>query len=97
VIRLAPENTTVGKLCDAFLNNERRRPIVKLDVSSFKSKEYGKVDSPAFQVIGFEEAPAEEPPEPAPASAAAEAVAPPAKKTTKNKKSAGGFDDKIPF
>ena len=53
----------VGKLCDAFLNNERRRSIVKLDVSSFKSKDYGKVDSPAFRVIGFDEKPAEEPPE----------------------------------
>jgi hypothetical protein len=26
----------VGKLCDAYLSNDRKRPIVTLDVSTFK-------------------------------------------------------------
>jgi hypothetical protein len=84
----------IGKLCDAFLNNDRRRPIVQLDVSSFKSKDYGEVVSPAFQIIGYEDEPAEQPPDPATAPAEAVVVALPAKPKTKKK---ADFDDEIPF
>jgi hypothetical protein len=85
----------IGKLCDAFLNNDRRRPIVKLDVSSFKSKEYGEIASPAFQIIGYEDEPAEQPPEPTSAPSA-EVTALPANKP-KTKKAKAEFDDEIPY
>jgi hypothetical protein len=87
----------VGKLCDAFLNNDRKRPIIKLDISSFKSKEYGKVESPAFQIIGYEETPAEQPtapPDPTTTPPPAVAALPAKKKT---KKGNGDMDDEIPF
>jgi hypothetical protein len=86
----------VGKLCDAFLNNDRKRPIIKLDISSFKSKEYGKVDSPAFQIVGYEDEPAEQPPPPSdPTTTPPPAVAAlPAKKSKKHGKD---FDDEIPY
>lgn len=86
----------VGKLCDAFLANDRKRPIVKLHTGSFKSKEYGKVDSPAFQIVGYENEPAEQPPPlPDPTTTPPPAVAAlPAKKT---KRANGDMDDEIPF
>jgi hypothetical protein len=43
----------IGKLCSAYLKN-RARPIVKLDVGSFRSKEYGAIPAPDFSIIGFE-------------------------------------------
>jgi hypothetical protein len=43
----------VGKLCSAYLRN-KSRPIVKLDVGSFRSKEYGAIPAPDFNIIGFE-------------------------------------------
>jgi hypothetical protein len=87
----------VGKLCDAFLNNNRKRPIIKLDISSFKSKEYGKVDSPAFQIVGYEDEPAEQPPPPPDPTTTPlpTAAALPVKKKTK--KGNGDMDDEIPF
>jgi hypothetical protein len=53
----------IGKLCSAYLKN-KARPIVKLDVGSFRSKEYGAIPAPDFNIIGFDgvepaEAPAE--------------------------------------
>jgi hypothetical protein len=36
------------------LKNSRARPVVKLDVGSFRSKEYGNIPAPAFQIVGFE-------------------------------------------
>jgi hypothetical protein len=43
----------IGKLCQAFLRNNAR-PVVKLDVGSFRSKDYGVIPSPAFNIVGFE-------------------------------------------
>jgi hypothetical protein len=43
----------VGKLCSAYLNN-RARPIITLDVGSFRSKEYGNIPAPDFRIVGFE-------------------------------------------
>jgi hypothetical protein len=86
----------IGKLCDAFLNNDRRRPIVKLDVSSFKSKEHGKIVSPAFQIIAYEDEPAEQPPPPPDPTTTPLAVTPPVNKV-KTKKNSNGMDDEIPF
>jgi hypothetical protein len=85
----------VGKLCDAFLSTERKRPIIKLDIGSFKSKEYGEVDSPAFQIVGYEDEPAEQsPPPPDPTTTPPPTVAAlPAKKSKKR----GDMDDEIPF
>jgi hypothetical protein len=83
----------IGKLCDAFLNNDRRRPIVKLDAGSFKSKEYGKVDSPAFLIIGYEDEPIEQPP----TQESVPAAALPATNKTKTKKGKSDFDDEIPY
>jgi hypothetical protein len=86
----------VGKLCDAFLNNDRKRPIVTLDVSDFKTKDYGTVDCPSFKVIGFEDEPAEPPPTPeSTPTALPEPATAPAKKTKKS--SSNGMDDEIPF
>jgi hypothetical protein len=85
----------IGKLCDAFLNNDRKRPIIKLDVSSFNSKEYGKVESPAFQIIGHEDEPAEQPPPPPDLT-----TTPPlavAALTAKKGNKRGDMDDEIPF
>ena len=87
----------VGKLCDVFLSNRRCRPIVALDVSSFKSKDYGDVISPAFKVVEFEQDPAEpEPTGPALASAPAAKIA---LAKPQSKKAAFGedLDDSVPF
>ena len=43
----------IGKLCSAYLKN-KARPIVKLDVGSFRSKEYGAIPAPDFNIVGFE-------------------------------------------
>jgi hypothetical protein len=43
----------IGKLCSAYLKN-KTRPVVKLDVGSFRSKEYGAIPAPDFNIIGFE-------------------------------------------
>jgi hypothetical protein len=86
----------IGKLCDAFLNNDRRRPIIKLDTSSFKSKEYGKVDSPAFQIVGYEDQPAEQPPMPESTSVQTLPTTPPTKKPKKGD-GRGDMDDEILF
>jgi hypothetical protein len=86
----------VGKLCDVFLNNDRKRPIVTLDVSDFKTKDYGTVESPSFKIISFEDEPAEPPPTPesVPPTAATTVKVLPAKKA---KKSNNDMDDTIPF
>jgi hypothetical protein len=44
----------VGKICSAFLKNNKARPIVKLSVGSFRSKDYGNIPAPAFEIVGFE-------------------------------------------
>jgi hypothetical protein len=51
----------IGKLCSAFLKN-KARPIVKLDVGSFRSKEYGAIPAPDFSIIAFEGVEAKEAP-----------------------------------
>jgi hypothetical protein len=52
----------IGKLCSAYLKN-KARPIVKLDVGSFRSKEYGAIPAPDFNIIGFEGVEAETAPQ----------------------------------
>jgi hypothetical protein len=51
----------IGKLCQAFLKN-KARPIVKLDVGSFRSRDFGVIPSPAFNIVGFEGVEEEAPP-----------------------------------
>ena len=70
-----------GKLCQSFLKN-KARPIVKLDVGSFRSKDYGTISSPEFSIVGFEGVEAEDTPEHRPA---------------KNGNDATEFSDAIPF
>jgi hypothetical protein len=84
----------VGKLCEAFLNSGRKRPIAKLDVGSFKSKEYGEVDSPAFQIVGYEDEPAEQPPPPPDPTTTPPVVV---NNKAKTKNNSNGMDDEIPF
>jgi hypothetical protein len=43
----------IGKLCSFYLKN-KARPIVKLDVGSFRSKEYGAIPAPDFVIVNFE-------------------------------------------
>jgi hypothetical protein len=52
----------IGKLCDAYLKNNKVRPIVILDVGSFRSRENGVIPSPVFNIIGFEGVEAKEAP-----------------------------------
>jgi hypothetical protein len=44
----------IGKLCQAYLKNDKTRPVVTLDVGSFRSKDYGVIPSPAFKIVAFE-------------------------------------------
>jgi hypothetical protein len=88
-----------GKVCDGYLNNDRRRPIVALDVSSFASKDYGKIDAPLFRIISFEEDAAEAAPASQPVAASTGQIT--TTSSSEKKKSVSPFskqmDDEIPF
>jgi hypothetical protein len=90
----------VGKVCDAYLNNDRRRPIVALSVGGFNTRDYGEVESPLFQIVSFEDEPAEAQPKLTLAPAETPAPALLAKKTAASGATKGNgrdMDDEIPF
>ena len=46
--------SAIGALSDTFADNvQNGLPIVRLAISSYKHKEYGRVQVPDLQVVGF--------------------------------------------
>jgi hypothetical protein len=44
----------IGQLCDTFAKNVRNGlPIIKLGVSSYKHKAYGRIEVPDFQIVSW--------------------------------------------
>jgi hypothetical protein len=51
----------IGSLCAIFARNVRNgRPIIKINVSSYQHKTYGRVETPDFPIVGWDaDAPAQ--------------------------------------
>jgi hypothetical protein len=81
----------IGRLCDIYGRNFLNGlPIIKLDHTSYKHREFGHIDQPDFPIMGWEAAPT------VPIAPVAMPVAA-APKTKKVAAANGDMDDEIPF
>jgi hypothetical protein len=47
-------NAAIGRLCSHFVRNVKRGlPIIRLAVSSYKHKSYGRIEVPEFPIVGW--------------------------------------------